>query len=194
MMRFFLLIIFLILTSTASFSKTKKLNLGVGEVCNSSFCQKDLKCMNSLDQKGNDELKGGGEECNKSIECMSLVCRPLKKNGPSLCENIKRCYSPLKLGDSCNSNPYCDDGKCEIFNSNTNSIGECARYNDVCRNDSECCTGACRNNVCVLNFICKKCSKKDERKHGNNTCCEGLIEDARGICVPDMPTYILPDV
>lgn len=115
----------------------------------------------------------------------------LLAQGHGRCEPVKRCYQPVAVGGDCSDNPVCAAGSCKRVNANTNFLGECKAVKNKCSSDNECCSGSCERNRCVSKFICKQCVANGDRVKRGKKCCEGLIPNKRGRCVPDAPPMLL---
>jgi hypothetical protein len=184
----------LILSTMLYAGELKKINLPDGEICNFSLCQKGLLCMPSPIQENPNGKLGQGQNCKKSSDCASSFCRQVNPKGLKICEPIMKCFKPLSLGERCDHNPFCGNGKCEPYNLNSNGVGECAKVRDVCQANSDCCSNLCENKICKTNLICKQCSKLGQSASLTGKCCEGLVQTASGICASDMPRYVVPEI
>lgn len=166
-----------------------------GEICNSFICEDGLTCARDPKQKNTDNKLAGGAQCKADKECASNECIVSPKDKTvKICESIKRCYQPVKVGSSCKDVPVCEKGACLPFDQNTIGIGECVAVKNKCSSNDQCCSGLCESNKCVENLICKDCVSKGMKADGNKKCCEGLIKNSSNICIPDMPPIIPPQV
>lgn len=174
-------------------TKTKLEKVKKGGICNDLKCDKDLKC--AVDPKQDTEGKKcsvGLKECKLDSDCCSGACEELK--GKKLCAPIRRCFESVKVGGSCNESPVCEKGTCLPFDANTNGIGECSPEKSKCNKDVDCCSNACSRGMCVENLICKDCSRAGEKAKDGKKCCEGLYKGEGGVCVPDAPPIVPPQV
>jgi hypothetical protein len=166
--------------------------------CESSKCL--LPDENQFEEMSDDDefaLAGmsGNSELDKKVQAREKKKQEKRKRklaaGVGRCEPVKRCYEPVKLGGSCLDNPVCASGKCLKVNFNTNFMGECRAAQKSCKQDSQCCSGSCENNRCVDQFLCKQCVQNGGKVKRGLKCCEGLIPNKRGRCIPDAPPMLL---
>lgn len=166
-----------------------------GNICNNWSCEDNLKCAPDPVQVAMGKLKQAGATCLESSECVSNECveaTPGSKN--KICEDVYRCFRPLSLGESCMANPVCGMGACLPYNSLTSGIGECSTQGLACKKNNDCCSNSCNNGKCQDNFICKDCVSKGAKPQRGQKCCEGLYQNERGICVPDVPPSVIRQV
>jgi hypothetical protein len=167
-----------------------------GGICNSWSCADGLKCAADPNQKVTDsKFKAMGATCTENAECASNACSlesPSSKK--KVCEKIYRCYKPVALGESCAMNPVCATGVCLPYNSMTSGIGECVVKGKACKKTSECCSNLCSQNICKENIICKDCISTGGKPQRGQKCCEGLYLNGSGMCVPDVPPTVIPQV
>lgn len=172
-------------------------------------CKKDSDCESSkcllpdedqFSQLTDDEefaLAGmsGNKELDKKVQERERKKLEKRKRmlakGIGRCEPVKRCYAPVKLGDSCTDNPICAAGKCLKVNFNTNFMGECRAASKQCRKNTDCCSGNCEGNRCVDQYLCKQCVQNGGRVKRGLKCCEGLIPNNKNRCIPDAPPLLL---
>lgn len=169
-----------------------------GNLCNNWGCEDGLKCAPDPTQfTANFHMKGkrGGVECNDNSDCASLEC--VSENSSSkkkVCEEVYKCYRPLKLNESCSLNPVCGSGACLPFMSMTSGIGECEATGKVCKKNSDCCSNSCSGGQCKDNFICKDCVNNGSKPKRGQKCCEGLYVNEKGACAPDVPPSVIQEV
>lgn len=166
-----------------------------GAVCNNWSCEDGFKCAPDPVQEPIGKLKKAGATCNESAECASSECIeaiPGSKN--KICEDVFRCYRPLSLGESCMANPVCGNGVCLPYNSMTSGIGESLARGSLCKKNSDCASNSCSSGICKDNFICKDCVSNGEKPQRGQKCCEGLYKNDKGMCVPDVPPSVIPQV
>lgn len=175
-----------------------------GEVCNSWSCQEGLVC--ALDpnyvkaasapmpqfQTGVSGMNQINNQILGEMEANKGSCKLI--NGKTVCEEIYRCFKPLSLGQSCLANPVCGAGSCLPYDSMTSGIGECVEENNSCKKNSDCCSNLCNGGVCKENVVCKDCINNGQKTQRGQKCCEGLYLNGKGICVPDAPPSVLPQV
>lgn len=166
-----------------------------GFVCNKWGCEDGLKCAPDPLQESNSKRKRSGEVCAQDNDCASGECvEETVGSKKKVCEDIYRCYRPLTLGQACNVNPVCGAGACLPFSSLTSGIGECKDNAQACKSNSDCCSNMCEGRVCKPNFICKDCVSNGSRPQRGQKCCEGLYMNENGVCVPDVPPTVIPQV
>lgn len=176
-------------------SQLKVNQVGEGSICNLALCQKGLSCAPDPHQKMAGRSGETGMRCRENSECLSFSCVPDEDvKNLKVCEEVYRCYRPLRLGDNCSQNPICGNGKCLPFNLQTSSIGECFSNRVSCKQNSDCCSNLCQGGVCMENKICKDCRPSGSRPERGQVCCEGLYLNEKGICVPDVPPSVIPQV
>lgn len=166
-----------------------------GNICNNWSCADGLKCAPDPVQEAIGKLKKAGASCLENSECVSNDCveaTPGSKN--KICEDVFRCFRPLSLGESCMSNPVCGLGACLPYNSMTSGIGECTVQGNACKKNSDCCSNSCNSGICKENYICKDCVGKGKKALRGQKCCEGLYQNGSGMCVPDVPPSVFPEV
>jgi hypothetical protein len=166
-----------------------------GSICNAWSCEEGLKCAPDPIQLAIGKLKKSGEVCLEGSECASSECYPDKPGSKTkICEDVYRCFKPLSAGESCSVNPVCGVGTCLPYNSQTSGIGECVLKDNFCKKNSDCCSNSCQQGICKQNFICKDCIQNSGRPQRGQKCCEGLYLNEKGMCVPDLPPSVLPQV
>lgn len=166
-----------------------------GFVCNSWSCEEGLKCAPDPIQQPFGKLKKSGAVCLEGSDCASGECFADKPGSKTkTCEDVYRCFKPLSAGETCSLNPVCGVGICLPYNSNTSGIGECEARDNVCKKNSDCCSNSCQQGICKPNFICKDCVQNSGRPQRGQKCCEGLYLNEKGMCVPDLPPSVLPQV
>jgi hypothetical protein len=170
------------------------LKIKEGEICNLWGCEKDLKCAPDPIQVDGPKGKASGRECKLDSDCNSNECLEDPKTKKKFCEDVYRCYRPLNEGQACVKNPVCGVGACLPFNSLSAGIGECVENQKSCKSNSDCCSNLCSGNVCKENFVCKDCVPRGKKAERGRQCCEGLIESEKGICIPDVPPTVIPQV
>jgi hypothetical protein len=166
-----------------------------GAICNNWSCEDGYKCAPDPVQEAIGKLKKAGATCAESSECASNECveaTPGSKN--KICEDVFRCFRPLALGESCMANPVCGNGACLPYNSMTSGIGESVARGSVCKKNSDCASNSCSAGMCKDNFICKDCVSNGEKPQRGQKCCEGLYQNDKGMCVPDVPPSVIPQV
>jgi hypothetical protein len=171
-----------------------------GEVCNSWSCQEGLVC--ALDPNYVKSPSAPTPQPQAGASGMKQVLVDMEKNkgscklinGKMVCEEIYRCYKPLSLGQSCLANPVCGAGSCLPYDSMTSGIGECIVEDNSCKKNSDCCSNLCHGGVCKENVVCKDCINNGQKTQRGQKCCEGLYLNGKGICVPDAPPLVLPQV
>ena len=166
-----------------------------GEICNNWSCIDGLKCAPHPIQKSFGNFKKAGDICNENRECVSGECVEERAGSKKkICEDVYVCFRPLGLGQSCTINPVCGQGDCLPFSSNTSGIGECNSNLNLCKSNSDFCSNLCGNGVCRENNICKECVGNGNRPQRGQKCCEGLYMNDRGMCIPDVPPSVIPQV
>ncbi|MBC7427208.1 MAG: hypothetical protein H7336_01270 [Bacteriovorax sp.] len=165
-----------------------------GNVCNNWSCEDGLKCAPDPLQ-ANAKGKKAGDACNEALECASQECTFEKVGSKKkVCEDVMRCFRPLKVGESCMANPVCGAGSCLPFSLMTSGIGECNSFAISCKKNSDCCSNSCNGSVCVNNFICKDCVNKGSKPSRGQKCCEGLYQNDKSVCSPDAPPSVIEEV
>ncbi|MBC7539960.1 MAG: hypothetical protein H7281_14150 [Bacteriovorax sp.] len=175
-------------------NKTQVVKTKEGQVCNNWSCEDGLKCAPDPKQEDGLSCKKEGKECKDDGDCCSSSCTLNKKSKKRYCEDVYRCFKPVNLGGSCLSNPVCGEGECLAFNSKTSGIGECEERGRSCKKNTDCCTNSCEKNKCVEAYICKDCVKNGKKPNRGQKCCEGLYINDKGLCVPDAPPFVMPQV
>ncbi len=166
-----------------------------GGICNNWSCADGLKCAPHPVQKAMGNLKKAGAVCDENSQCVSGECvEETAGSKKKVCEEVYLCFRPLALGQSCLNNPVCGQGACLPFSSNTSGIGECNPIESVCKTNSDCCSNLCGNGVCRENNICKDCVGNGNRPQRGQKCCEGLYMNDQGMCIPDVPPSVIPQV
>ncbi|MGZ3807155.1 MAG: hypothetical protein ACXVCE_03655 [Bacteriovorax sp.] len=175
-------------------NKTPVAKIKEGQVCNNWSCEDGLKCAPDPKQEDGRSCKKEGRECRDDNDCCSSSCTLDKKKNKRYCEDVYRCFRPLVLGQSCMDNPVCGEGECLAFNSRTSGIGECVEKGKACKKNADCCSNSCNSHKCVESYICKDCMKNGKKPERGQKCCEGLYMNERGMCVPDVPPVVMPQV
>jgi hypothetical protein len=165
-----------------------------GQVCNNWSCDEGLKCAIDPLQEDGKSCRKEGRECREDKDCCSSSCTLDKSTNKRICEDVYRCFKPLALGQACVTNPVCGEGDCLPYNSRTSGIGECEERGYSCKKNSDCCSNSCDRNRCVDSFICKDCVKNGKKPTRGQKCCEGLYLNEKGICIPDVPPFVIPQV
>lgn len=166
-----------------------------GEICNNWSCAEGLKCAPHPVQNGVGKLKKAGVICSENNECTSGECvEETAGSKKKVCEEVYLCFRPLTLGQSCLNNPVCGQGACLPYSSNTSGIGECNPVQALCRSNSDCCSNSCGNGICRENNICKDCVGNGNKPQRGQKCCEGLYMNDKGMCIPDVPPSVIPQV
>lgn len=175
-------------------NKTQVVKIKEGFSCNNWSCEDGLKCAPDPRQEDGKSCKKEGRECKDDGDCCSSSCTLDKKSNKRFCEEVYRCFKPLSLGQACSVNPVCGEGECLAFNSKTSGIGECEEKGRSCKKNSDCCSNSCNANKCVEAYICKDCVKNGKKPDRGQKCCEGLYLNGQGLCVPDAPPFVIPQV
>jgi hypothetical protein len=175
-------------------NKTQVVKTKEGQVCNNWGCEEGLKCAPDPKQEDGPTCKKEGKECKDDGDCCSSSCTLDKKSKKRYCEDVYRCFKPVSIGGSCLSNPVCGEGECLAFNSKTSGIGECEEKGRSCKKNTDCCSNSCEKNKCVEAYICKDCVKNGKKPSRGQKCCEGLYINEKGLCVPDVPPTVIPQV
>lgn len=166
-----------------------------GNICNNWSCEDAFKCAPDPVQQAFGKLKKAGSICLEDSECASSECiEETAGSKKKVCEDVFRCFRPLVVGESCMANPVCGSGACLPYNSLTSGIGECSTLGLSCKKNSDCCSNSCNGGVCKDNFICKDCLPNGTKPQRGQKCCEGLYLNEKGMCVPDVPPTVIPQV
>lgn len=165
-----------------------------GNVCNNWSCQDGLVCAVDPIQSSGNQCKAFGNVCTTDSECCSGGCVAQEGSKQKTCEKVERCFKPLSLGQSCLANPVCGMGSCLSYNALTSGIGECEEESKACKKNSDCCSNLCSGGVCKENVVCKDCISNGQKPQRGQKCCEGLYLNTKGICVPDVPPSVIPQV
>jgi hypothetical protein len=165
-----------------------------GYVCNSWGCEEGLKCAPDPRQEDGKTCRKAGRECSDESDCCSSSCTLDKRTNKRFCEEVYRCFRPLNIGQSCMNNPVCGEGECLAFNSKTSGIGECSDRGYSCKKNTECCSNSCNNHRCVDSYVCKDCVNNGKTPTRGQKCCEGLYKNSNGVCAPDVPPVVMPQV
>jgi hypothetical protein len=164
-----------------------------GKSCNDWLCCDGLMCANIPDRllpKPNLRCVEAQKPCEKNADCCTGLCEENLLTRTKSCQQQKRCYRPVKLGQSCEENPVCAEGSCDQYNENTLGIGECTSRGQSCDKNSDCCTGKCSSGKCVRNYMCKDCVPQGEVPSRGRKCCEGLMPDRETKqCIIDLPAF-----
>lgn len=160
--------------------------------CNYNDCEAGLKCaIDPLQASSTSPGKKAGVACAKDNECASGECTEESVGSKKrVCEDVYLCYRPQAKNTECSVNPVCNSNlSCLAYNEGTQGIGECVDKGRECSNDDACCSKLCdsKTKTCKERFICKEeCVKENYRPARGQSCCEGLIENSKGLCVPDL--------
>lgn len=166
-----------------------------GNICNTWSCEDGFKCAPDPVQVAIGKGKKAGDNCAENSECASGECVEEKAGSKvKVCEEVFRCFRPLSVGESCMQNPVCGAGSCLPFNTQTSGIGECSVLGNSCKKNSDCCSNSCDRGVCKANFICKDCVNSGSKPQRGQKCCEGLYMNEKGVCAPDVPPTVIPQV
>ena len=181
-------------TQLNEISKTQVSNMKEGQVCNNWSCENGLKCAVDPRQEDGKSCKKEGNDCRDDKDCCSSTCSLNKNTKKKTCDAVYTCFKPLGLGQSCLSNPVCGEGECLSYNSKTSGIGECEDRGRSCKNNSDCCSNSCNQNKCIDAYVCKDCVKNGKKADRGQKCCEGLYMNDDGVCAPDVPPIVFPQV
>ncbi|MDD4973037.1 MAG: hypothetical protein PHY93_01735 [Bacteriovorax sp.] len=181
-------------TQLEEINRTQVAKVKEGNVCNNWSCEEGLRCALDPKQEDGKLCKRGGRECKDNGDCCSSSCTLIKKLNKRFCVEVNRCFRPLNLGMSCILNPVCGEGECLAFNSKTSGVGECKDKNKSCKKNSDCCSNSCNSNKCIEAYVCKDCMINGKRPSRGQKCCEGLYLNDKGMCVPDAPPFVIPQV
>ena len=165
-----------------------------GKVCNNWKCEDGLQCARALNQGEGQSCKMLNLECKDDKDCCSSSCKLDQASKKKLCEAVSVCYKPVALGQSCMDNPICAAGTCSLYDSKTLGIGECTDNGASCKQNTECCSNSCSNNKCVMSRVCKDCTSNGKKAEHGKKCCEGLYRNEEGMCIPDLPPVVIPQV
>lgn len=165
-----------------------------GKVCNNLVCEEGLQCLTSRTQEDRPKCKMATLECKEDKDCCSSSCKLNPDRKIKMCERISLCFRPLRLGESCVANPVCAVGTCSEFNSKTLGIGECSDNGSACGKNTDCCSNSCENKKCVRSLVCKDCVGNGDKVANPKKCCEGLYPNDKGVCIPDLPPLVFPQV
>ena len=165
-----------------------------GDVCNNWSCEDDLKCAPDPKQIDGQSCKKEGRECKDNGDCCSSACTINTKTKKGICEQVYRCFKPVRLGGSCLNNPVCAEGDCLIYNSKTSGIGECEDVGNSCKKNFDCCSNSCVKNKCAEAYVCKDCVQNGKKPTRGQKCCEGLYINSNGKCAPDIAPIVIPQV
>ena len=164
-----------------------------GQICNNWGCEDGLKCAPAPTQEfasDNKKCSKANCACENDNECDSRACTYDSVKKRSTCEMVKVCYRPLSMGQSCVTNPVCGEGDCLPFSSKSAGIGECVDVGGKCKGANDCCSESCNKGRCVESYVCKECVKNGSKPTRGQNCCEGLYQDLKGVCVPDVPPIV----
>jgi hypothetical protein len=164
-----------------------------GQICNNWGCEDGLKCAPAPTQEfasDNKKCSKANCACENDNECDSRACTYDSDKKRSTCEMVKVCYRPLSMGQSCVTNPVCGEGDCLPFSSKSAGIGECVDVGGKCKGANDCCSESCNKGRCVESYVCKECVKNGSKPTRGQNCCEGLYQDLKGVCVPDVPPIV----
>ena len=165
-----------------------------GQICNNWGCEKDLKCAPDPVQDYGKQCQKSGLECKGDTDCCSGECIEDSKTKRRVCEDVYRCFKPLAENQACNNNPVCAVGSCLPVNALTGGVDECRENARSCDSNADCCSGFCNGRVCRDFSACKDCVPRGSRADRGKKCCEGLIPSENGVCIPDLPPFIIPQV
>lgn len=166
-----------------------------GNTCNDFSCCDGLVCAAEPKRDfGNNKCVAQGNSCNKDSECCSGECEEDKNTKKKICLEVKRCFRPLNVGQRCNDNPVCGQGECLPFDTATSGYLAATKVGDKCKSDKQCKSNFCDGGICRESRVCKECTKLGNKVERGLKCCEGLIPNAAGRCIPDAPPIVLPQV
>ncbi len=162
-----------------------------GLVCNNWGCCGGLVCHDVpvRARKFMNSCLRSNTLCQKNRDCCSGTCGE-GLNGKKVCAMVKRCYRPQKIKFSCDQNPVCEVGECELYNAGTIGIGECVQDGRSCKKNTECCSNQCSKGKCSPYRICKSCVKQGVAPRKSEKCCEGLYKGLSGRCIPVLPPFV----
>ncbi len=164
-----------------------------GQLCNNFTCCEGLTCAaDPVKNKGAGVTTG--KACSKNEECASGICEENVKTKEKSCVEVRRCYRPLAVGEKCNTNPVCASGECLPFDSKTSGYAMAGNLGEKCGSNKDCNSNFCGNGICQEMLVCKECVKSGGKLERGLICCEGLMKNSKGQCVPDAPPMILPQV
>lgn len=175
-------------------NKTELAKIKENGVCNNGPCADGLTCAVARIQEDGPKCKKVDSECKVDNDCCSSSCKLNQTTKKKTCGSVALCFKPLLLGQSCMNDPVCSVGKCLEYNSETSGIGECSERGSSCKKNIDCCSNSCSNNKCVTSFVCKDCVKNGYKPANGKKCCEGLYKNEKGMCVPDLPPIVMPQV
>ncbi|MBT7609266.1 MAG: hypothetical protein HN576_05890 [Bacteriovoracaceae bacterium] len=165
-----------------------------GATCNDWGCCKGLTCaaVPARARENMGQCRRFNNTCNKSSDCCSGVCGE-GVNGKKVCAVVRRCYRPQRANASCDKNPTCEVGSCEVYNAGTTGMGECFQNKNSCKSDDQCCSAKCSNNKCVPHYTCKNCVGPGIKPRRAEVCCEGHYKDSKGTCIPMLVPFVLKE-
>lgn len=165
-----------------------------GNVCNDQGCCDGLSCAIEPKKSQDNKCAPSGNTCNVDGDCCSGECELSPGSKQKFCREIKRCYRPQAVGARCNDNPVCAQGSCLPFDSSTSGYAIGLGNNAKCKQDKECRSNFCQAGVCSEQRVCKECVKTGNKVERGLKCCEGLMPNSSGRCIPDAPPIVLPQV
>jgi hypothetical protein len=146
------------------------------------------------------------EICTGHAQCESGICdrdgylgeEKLSGNdlNKGLCAEVITCVPETPKGEECTEErPICVEGTaCTGINQNTAMINSCTLTSMSCSSDTECCSGKCASGKCEPRALCIQCSSDGEKRvRESSECCPGFYPDAKDICRPELPPFIMPD-
>jgi hypothetical protein len=162
-----------------------------GATCNNWGCCKGLTCapvpVRARQNMGS--CKRFKIQCVQDGDCCSGVCGE-GIGGEKVCAVVRRCFRPQRANQSCDKNPTCEVGNCELFNANTTGMGECSANKVKCKSDDQCCSGKCHNKICKPHYTCKNCIEQGKKPRRAEKCCEGLYKAPNGKCIPQLVPFV----
>lgn len=165
-----------------------------GNLCNDVGCCDGLTCAIEVKKSQNNKCAPTGNTCNADGDCCSGECEENLATKQKVCREVKRCYRPQAAGARCNDNPVCAQGECLPFDPTTSGYVVGLGNNAKCKLDKECRSNFCQSGTCSEQRVCKECVKTGRKIDRGLKCCEGLMPNAKGMCIPDAPPIVLPQV
>jgi hypothetical protein len=162
-----------------------------GATCNNWGCCNGLTCATVPERARQNmgQCKRFDNECKANTDCCSGICGE-GVNGKKVCAVVRRCFKPQRANASCDKNPTCEVGNCELYNAGTTAMGECVQNKNACSGDDQCCSGKCDNKRCVPHYVCKNCVGHGKKPRRAEKCCEGLYKGPNGKCIPTLPPFV----
>lgn len=165
-----------------------------GNACNDLGCCDGLACAPEPKKSQDNKCLPTGNSCKSDGDCCSGECELNPVSKQKFCLEVKRCYRPQVAGSRCNENPVCAQGDCLPFNPSTSGYAVGLENNSKCSQDKECSSNFCQAGRCSEQRVCKECVKIGKKAERGLKCCEGLMPNSKGQCVPDAPPIVLPQV